>query len=183
MTNLPGLPPFNVAGGALPMPDPPPAPAAPPMHMVEVTNRNGFVIEDHFDGVSHIFRPNEPLSIPPAAASHFFGWPGEGHVMRLHTCRRFGWNTPVHLARDPTRPHDLRSVADIYFGNIDIKTVEYEMVRRSGHNVPMPEDADLADRPEMDARSSPPMERQGDPEGGTRAGGGRHSREARKIDM
>jgi hypothetical protein len=153
-----------------------------PMMMVEVVNRNGFVLRDMFDGVPYTFRPNEQLSIPPQVAHHIFGWPGDGETMRLHTCRRFGWNTPEHLERDRNRPHDMRSVADIYFENIDVKTVEYDMVKREPKNVLMPEDSDVAERPDLDERAAAVTERQiaGDPTGETRMGLGRHSK---KLDL
>lgn len=158
------------------------APAAPakPMMMVEVTNHNGFALRDMFDGVPYIFRPNEALSIPPQVANHIFGWPGEGHVMRLHTCRRFGWNTPSHMERDRNRPHDMRTVADIYFEHIDVKTVEYDLVKREQTAVPMPEDSELAERPELDARAAPARPGGGEAIGETHMGFGKH---ARRVDL
>jgi hypothetical protein len=159
-----------------PMPDltvPPEPPRQ--MMMVEVVNRNGFTLRDMYDGVPYIFRPNEALSIPPQVANHIFGWPGEGYAMRLHTCRRFGWNTPSHMERDANRPHDLRTVADIYFENIDVKTIEYDLVKRESA-VPMPEDSELAERPEMDARAAVERPIGGDPTGETHMGFGKHAR-------
>jgi hypothetical protein len=176
MAQLPGLPHFNLARG--PLPDAEPAPSAPPpMQMVEVVNRNTFVMQDRFDGVPYTFKPNVPISITPQAARHFFGWPAEGEIMKLWTCRRFGWNTPDHITQDKNRPHDERTVADIYFENLDIKTIEYEMVRKES-SVPMPEDHDLADRPDMDERAAaePDREPRGDPTGEVRSGAGRHAR-------
>jgi hypothetical protein len=174
-----------IPGAPMPELSTPPVPSQP-MMMVEVVNRNGFTIRDMFDGVPYTFRPNQPLSIPPQVANHLFGWPGEGEQMRLHTCRRLGWNTAEHMERDKNRPHDLRSVADIYFENIDIKTVEYDMVKRerSSSDVPMPEDSELAERPEMDARAEAgdrPMG--GDPTGETRMGHGRHSKPVVRMDL
>jgi hypothetical protein len=164
-------------GAPLPDLNETPAPAKP-MMMVEVVNRNGTTLRDMFDGVPYVFRPNEGLSIPPQVAHHIFGWPGEGEDMRLHTCRRFGWNTPAHMERDRNRPHDTRTVADIYFENIEIKTVEYEMVRREATPVPMPDDSEIADRPKLDAQLPDFDQRPigGDPTGETRSGYGRHSK-------
>jgi hypothetical protein len=165
-----------VPGAPMPELSQPPEPAKQ-MSMVEVVNRNGFTIRDMYDGVPYVFRPNQMLSIPPNVANHIFGWPAEGDVMRLHTCRRFGWNTPAHMEVDKNRPHDNRTVADIYFANIEIRTVEYDFVKREPTGVPMPEESELADRPEMDARA-----RHGglDPGGDTRTGLGR---QVKKVDL
>ena len=185
MAQLPGLPHFNLAGGPLPEPEPAPA-TPPPMQMVEVTNLNTFPLFDRFDGVPYAFKPNVPISIPPQAARHFFGWPGEADVMKLWTCRRFGWNTPGYINPDPNRPHDTRSLADVYFQNLEIKTIEYEMVRKES-SVPMPEDHDLADRPDMDDRAAaePDREPRGDPTGEVRSGVGKHIklRGPRKLEF
>jgi hypothetical protein len=97
---------------------------APPLHFVEVTNRNGFPISDRHDGVPYVFKPGEPLRIPADAATHFFGYPAEVDVMQAHTCKRWGWNTPDHLKQDG----EGRNQADRYFGKIKIVAIKGRVV-------------------------------------------------------
>jgi hypothetical protein len=69
---------------------------------VRVTNRNTFEIRDMHDGVPYEFPPGQTVTVPPEAAMHIFGWPGEPHEMAAHMARRFGWNRPEHY----TMPKD-----------------------------------------------------------------------------
>jgi hypothetical protein len=107
--------------------EPQPVPAAT---MVIVTNRNGFVIRDRFDGVPFTFKPNEPVTIPPDVASHFFGWPAERDVRNVHIAKRRGWNTREYMQRaDPMDPlSDL--LYERYADNIRITQKEYVLVAR-----------------------------------------------------
>jgi hypothetical protein len=115
----------------------------PSLQMVKVTNRNGFVMKDRFDGVPYTFVTNEPLSIPPQAAYHFFGWPGDREVMLRHCCMRWGWNTMSHIQPADLDPKSTRTVADSYFDNIKIETVHFDIVQRApGAPVPADDGAD-----------------------------------------
>jgi hypothetical protein len=108
------------------------------LQMVKVTNRNDFAMHDRFDGVPYHFKTGEPLSIPPQAATHFFGWPAELDVMKAHTCRRFGWNRPEHIGADRAKepaPGE-RTLADLYWSNIAIEAVNYCVVQEADAALP-----------------------------------------------
>lgn len=113
------------------------------MQMVKVTNCNSFTIKDMYDGVPYIFRPNEPLSIPPYAATHFFGWPGDEDDMKRRTTMRFGWNNPEHIGADKSKPLDEMfrngmNLADYFFSKIKIETINYAMVEETADQ-PLPD--------------------------------------------
>lgn len=107
--------------------NPPALEAGAKLQMVKVTNKNDFVMRDRFDGSPYLFESNQPLSIPPQAAAHFFGWPGEPELMKMHTCKRFGWNRPEHIGADKTKPTS-EPLADLYWSNIVIETVTFSVV-------------------------------------------------------
>jgi hypothetical protein len=107
--------------------EPTPVPGAT---MVIVTNRNGFVIRDRFDGVPFTFKPNEPVTIPPDVASHFFGWPADREVMKVYIAKRRGWNTREYMQRaDPMNPLS-ELLYERYADNIRITQKEYVLVAR-----------------------------------------------------
>lgn len=110
------------------------------LHFVKVTNKNGFPLPlDYFDGVPYKFPPNEPQSIPADAAGHFFGYPGEPELMKQHTCRRYGWNTPEMILTGA----DGVSQADRFFSKLEFKAVIYELVEKAdpSPNEPIAADA------------------------------------------
>lgn len=113
------------------------------LSMVRVTNRNAFTMRDRFDGNLYTFRPNKPEIIPPLAATHMFGWPGEDAVMKLHTTRRFGWNTPKYVGMDKNRVPDIfdndETLGDVYWRNLRIEEIGYKVV---------PEDPNLPEKEE-----------------------------------
>lgn len=74
---------------------------------VRVTNRNPFMIKDMHDGVPYEFPPGATVVIPPEAAAHMFGWPGDELDMRQYMARRFGWNRPEYY----TMPKDEQAAA------------------------------------------------------------------------
>jgi hypothetical protein len=98
----------------------------PSFQMVKVTNNNTFVLLDRFDGVPFQFLPGKPLSIPPDAAAHFFGWPGEPDLMRLYIAKRHGWNTPD----DIKRADDGRMRWEMWVDKIEISAVHFDLVQR-----------------------------------------------------
>ena len=66
--------------------------------LIRVTNKNDFPITDMYDGVPYLFAPNKPISIPVAAASHFFAWPTDDpKLFGLWLSKRLGWNTKADL--------------------------------------------------------------------------------------
>lgn len=113
--------------------EPTPVPGAT---MVIVTNRNAFVVRDRFDGVPFVFKPNEPVAVPPEIAQHFFGWPADRDVMNVYIAKRHGWNTREYMERadvmDPMSPMLYERYAD----NIKITVKEYVLVPREEHARP-----------------------------------------------
>jgi hypothetical protein len=109
------------------------------LQMVKVTNRNSFAMRDRFDGVPYDFKIGEPLSIPPQAAAHFFGWPGEADIMKAHTCKRFGWNRPEHIGATKGVAPGEQTLADLYWSNIAIETVNFCVVQEGDASSPMPD--------------------------------------------
>ena len=108
-------------------PGPDQAQAGVGLHFVKVINRNGFALPvDYFDGVPYKFPAGEPQSIPADAAAHFFGYPAPRDQMKLHTCRRYGWNTPEMITPGP----DGTTQADRYFDKLELKPVIYELVEK-----------------------------------------------------
>lgn len=106
-------------------------PEVPAHVMVQVTNRNPFVIRDRFNGIPVVFRPNETMTISPAEANHFFGYPGTKEEMAIHCAKRFGWNSAAHVQRDPRHEDDGSDAPMVYQANtwnIEIKTQEFVMV-------------------------------------------------------
>lgn len=122
------------------------------LQMVKVTNKNDFILCDRFDGMPYTFAPNEALSIPPAAANHFFGWPGEPELMKLHTCRRFGWNRPEHIGADKTKPAGDK-LADLYWSNLVIETVSFCVVPEADPSLP---ELGAEDEPMTEGQRPPP---------------------------
>jgi hypothetical protein len=119
---------------------PPPIEVGAKLQMVKVLNKNDFVMRDRFDGSPYTFQSNVPEAIPPQAAAHFFGWPGEPELMKAHTCRRFGWNRPEHIGADKTKPAG-ELLADLYWSNIVIETVTFSVVA-DDPNSPLPDIGD-----------------------------------------
>lgn len=117
------------------------------LSMVKVTNRNGFVMRDRFDGNPYVFRPNQPAIIPPDAARHFFNWPGDPELMKAYTTRRFGWNRPDHVGADKDKHIDDmfsegQTLADRYWENLTIEDIHYTVVPE---DLNMPEKEDVSD--------------------------------------
>lgn len=88
---------------------------------VRVVNKNDFEIVDRFDGVPFTFEPNKPVTIPPDAANHIFGWAhgATEDEMLVYCQKRHGWNTPQAIkAGDHLK----------FFHNIEMKPVRFRMV-------------------------------------------------------
>lgn len=143
------------------------------LSMVRVTNRNAFTMRDRFDGNVYMFRPNKPEIIPPLAAMHIFGWPGDEESMRAHTTRRFGWNTPTYVGMDKNRVLDIfehgETLGDMYWKNLVIQQINYTVV---------PDDPNLPEREPAPSASEavhvPPAD------DSTHAGAGR---KGRKVEL
>ena len=124
----------------------------PSFQMVKIINRNTFPIFDRFDGVPFVFKPNESLSIPPDAAQHFFGWPGEPDLIRLYIAKRHGWNTPDDQKRDETGKMRWEKWVDA----IELIPVHFDLVQRDA-NAPIPADAGDPEAELMSESSDLPM--------------------------
>lgn len=88
---------------------------------VRVVNNNEFTIKDMFDGIPFTFDPGKPVTIPPDAAGHIFGWRADAtpDEMLVYCQKRHGWNTPeVVRAGDHTK----------WFGKLELKPVRFRMV-------------------------------------------------------
>lgn len=102
---------------------------APPAHvMIQVINRNSFIIRDRFNGVPVWFKPNETVTISPTEAQHFFGYPGTKEEMAIYMAKRNGWNTIAHVQVDPNDGPDGLPLYQKYASNIHITTQEFELV-------------------------------------------------------
>ena len=124
---------------------------------VRVLNRNPFQISDMHDGVPYEFPPGQTVIIPPEAAAHIFGWPGEERDMHHHMARRFGWNQPQHY----TMPKDAQAAAalgvpypcsllpwQMLVRGITIAVEHYEMRRVHAPGAPIPAE-EAAEAPDM----------------------------------
>lgn len=95
---------------------------------VRIVNRNDFTIADMYDGVPYTFPTDSPVTVPPDAANHIFGWRLKGDEetdekvaadMLLYCQKRHGWNTPeVVRAGNHTK----------WFGKLEFKSVRFRMV-------------------------------------------------------
>lgn len=138
----------------------------PAITQLEVINRNNFAITDMFDGVPISFPPfaGDPNAIPPippgqvitvttSMAMHFFGFPGDPADMATHMARRYGW-----AGRDYIRPEGLNNALPRYAvlaGNIEIRPVYFDLVRRN-QNEPIPaDDGSEPDNPREPAGGEP----------------------------
>lgn len=110
---------------------------------VRVTNGNSFAIDDRFDGVPYEFPAGQTVIIPPDAAQHIFGFPGEEADMMVHMARRFGWNRPEHYHPDESKGQ--RSWQQLARA-IKIAVEHYDVVRRTRapHEAIPAEEADEA---------------------------------------
>jgi hypothetical protein len=116
--------------------------AHPAFQMIRVLNRNTFAVVDRWDGVPFVFLPNVPLNIPPDAASHFFAWPAEPELRRLHIAKRNGWNTPDDIKRDDAGTMRWEKWVDA----IEIAPVLFDIVQRQDEPIPADdEDAPMAE--------------------------------------
>jgi hypothetical protein len=124
---------------------------------VRVTNRNTFEIRDMHDGVPYEFPPGATVTVPPEAAMHIFGWPGEPHEMAAHMARRFGWNRPEHY----TMPKDAQAAEALgvsypakilpwqtMTSSVVLSVEHYEMRRVHAPGVPIPAE-EAGDAPDM----------------------------------
>src|SRR6202049_605411 len=107
----------------------------PSFQMVRVINHNPFAISDRFDGVPFEFQPEEPVNIPPDAAAHFFGWPGQADLIRAYIAKRRGWNTIDDIKRDETGKMRWEGWAE----KIEITHIQFDLVPRDP-SVPIPAD-------------------------------------------
>ena len=111
---------------------------------VRVTNHNAFQINDRFDGVPYEFPPGLTVVIPPEAAQHIFGFPGDDADMQAHMARRFGWNRPEHYAVEPDGTVVWQRMTRL----VKIAVEHYEVVRRHQPGAPIPAE-EAAEAPDM----------------------------------
>ena len=146
-------------------------PAPPTFELIRVTNGNPFPITDMFDGVPYVFHPGKPLSIPVAAAQHFFAWPSDDpKVTGLWISKRLGWNTKDDIARQD----DGRMRWQHWVEKIKLEAIEYDLVPRDP-SAPIPADDGLDVEPER----PPPMPVE-EGQQGTKVGAGRTPR---RVDV
>lgn len=112
-------------------------PATPSIMQFEIINHNNFTIPDHFDGVPIRFPPNEVVTVSPDVALHCFGYPGEFLDRAAHMAKRYGWSSRDFLR--PEGPADSQPRYVILAGNVEIRPVYYELVRRNP-DAPIPAD-------------------------------------------
>lgn len=112
---------------------------------VRVTNGNPFQINDRFDGVPYEFPAGKTVVIPPEAAQHIFGFPGDEADMHVYMARRFGWNRQEHI--NPDESKGQRSWKQLASA-IRIATEHYEVRRIHQPGAPIPA-ADADDAPDM----------------------------------
>jgi len=91
-----------------------------PITHVDVINHNKDGFWDRFNNEKIEFPAHERVTISLDAARHIFGidLPEEDRVR--HVCRRFGWNTPVHMENN--RYMEL-------YRNLDIVPARFRLVR------------------------------------------------------
>lgn len=131
-----------------------PLPAAAPV-FVKVTNRNNRFIKDRFDGVPFTFKPNEPVSITQAQAQHFFGYPQDIEGRALHMAKRYGWNTPEYVLREPGAGPDAPMLFQVYAANIILEDEEYEWRKKGADNL-ADDGVDIDSMPTMEATGRAP---------------------------
>ena len=124
---------------------------------VRVFNGNPFQINDRFDGVPYEFPPGKITIIPPEAAQHIFGFPGEEAVMAAHMARRFGWNRQEHYKLEEDGKEVWRHMTSL----VKVAIERYEVRRIHQPNMAIPaEEAD--DAPDMlGLNIDPPAPRRG----------------------
>lgn len=109
------------------------------IHYVRVTNSLTVPFTDRHDGVPVQIPPGKSENFPLDMAAHFFGYaygvPND--VMFRHTCKRQGWNTQAHLAKDESG----KTLAERNFAGLEIKPVIYKMVEEEvDQSGPIPAD-------------------------------------------
>jgi hypothetical protein len=97
------------------------AKAGDKVHYIRVVNRNPFPIYDRYDGIQYAFPPLEKVTVPVDVATHIFGYKPDASEddMFRHVQRRFGWNSLAMVQNEQDR---------MYFDNLDIKPIIYELV-------------------------------------------------------
>ena len=102
---------------------------APTIARIRIVNHNDKPLTDRCDNVEYMFPPGIPRDIPLDAARHVFGYHADAteDEIKAHCCKRFGWNTPEHVATGK----DIE-----LFDNLDIRPVSYQLVEvsESGQN-------------------------------------------------
>jgi hypothetical protein len=121
------------------------------IHYVKITNHGDIAFTDRHDGVPVTIEPGKWDNLPLDMAKHFFGYdygvPKD--VMFRHVCKRQGWNTPAHLARDETG----KTLAERLFEKLDIQSIVYKMVEEKvDTDAPIPADP----QPPEVAKEAPP---------------------------
>jgi len=140
--------------------------------LIRVTNKNDFPITDMYDGVPYLFAPNKPISIPVAAASHFFAWPTDDpKLFGLWLSKRLGWNTKADLELQS----DGRMRWQHWVEKIHIEAVQYELVQRDPA-APIPADDGIVEPERL------PPEPMDEGLNSTRVGAGT-SRMPRRVDV
>jgi hypothetical protein len=145
----------------------------PPTHtLIRVTNTNPFPVTDMFDGVPYVFSPNTPISIPVAAAQHFFAWPSDDpKLVGLWVSKRLGWNTKADIeVQADGRPRWQHWVEKIL-----VQSVEFDLVPRDPSTPIMADDGVIDAEPPIPAMPDEGI-------GGTRVGQG-HTRPLRRVDV
>lgn len=97
--------------------------------LIEVTNKNDFVIKDMHNSVNYVFEPGKATKIPYDAAIHIFGIApesGEDEVFS-YVCKRRGWNTGKHQDEGLDRKY----FGKLYFVPIQLKVIEVPVKERA----------------------------------------------------
>lgn len=109
------------------------------IHYIRVTNKLDVPFTDRWDGIPVAIMPGKSENLQLDMAAHFFGYHYEADpkAMFRHTCKRQGWNTPGHLAIQPSG----KTLAEENFAKIEIVPVVYKMVEvKPDLDAPIPAD-------------------------------------------
>lgn len=118
---------------------------------IRVTNRNPWPIPERWDGIPIEFPSGKTVTVELDAAAHFFGFPLDehGNVAALtpdrdYIIRRYGWNLPTFgippspEGKQVLNPDRALKNAQIAYENLEIQTVEFELVEKAREPDDMP---------------------------------------------
>jgi hypothetical protein len=112
------------------------------IHYVRVINHLDVPFTDRWDGIPVAIMPGKSENLQLDMAAHFFGYyyQADPQTMFRHTCKRQGWNTPAHLARQESG----KTLAEELFAKIEIVPVVYKMVEvKPDLDSPIPADPEM----------------------------------------